>query len=230
MRTVIAQWAVLLVVTFWLSSCGGPCCTQATCPTGCTLPCCSAGWNDLLAEDLSNAISPTGSWTLAEGVLERVGKGSLWTRDAYGDFVLDLEFKVAEKTNSGVFIRTGDIKKSVQTGIEIQVFDSFGKETVGTHDCGAVYDCLAPSKNVMKAAGQWNSMTITAKGSLLKIVMNGEQIIDMDLDDWNIAGQNPDGKKNKFKLALSAFPRVGQIGFQDHGKKVWYRNIRIKQL
>ena len=63
MRTVIAQWAVLLVVTFWLSSCGGPCCTQATCPTGCTLPCCSAGWNDLLAEDLSNAISPTGSWT-----------------------------------------------------------------------------------------------------------------------------------------------------------------------
>ena len=52
----------------------------------------------------------------------------------------------------------------------------------------------------------------------------------MDLDEWNRDGLNLDGKKNKFKLAMSKFGREGQIGFQDHGRKVWYRCIRIKQL
>ena len=134
------------------------------------------------------------------------------------------------QTNSGVFIRTGDITKSVQTGLEIQIFDSFGKDTPGTHDCGALYDCLAPSENCVKEAGQWNHVTIKAKGPMLTVVMNDVQIIDANLDDWTRAQYNPDGSKNKFKMAIKDFPRVGNIGFQDHGKPVWYRDIKIKSL
>jgi hypothetical protein len=62
------------------------------------------------------------------------------------------------------------------------------------------------------------------------VVLNGEQIIDMNLDLWKEAGKNPDGTKNKFKTAYKDMPREGHIGFQDHGQELWFRNLRIKKL
>lgn len=226
----ITRTFVLVVLALSLSSCGrwmG----QKQCPETCTASCCAETWQDLIEEDLSNAILREDGWTYEQGVLATVGrKGSVWVKDPYGDFILDFDFKLDPQTNSGVFIRTGDTSKSVQTGIEIQIFDSFGKDTAGTHDCGAVYDCLAPSENTVKPAGEWNHMAIMAKGPMLTVVMNDVQIIDMNLDEWDRAQYNPDGSKNKFKMAIKDFPRTGSIGFQDHGKKVWYRDIKIKGL
>jgi hypothetical protein len=192
------------------------------------------GWRDLVTSDLSNCMYKPGSWGVEDGVLARKGtgknRGDIWTDDTYGDFILDLEFKLAEHTNSGVFVRTGDSHDPVQTGIEIQVYDSHSKPEVGTHDCGAVYDCLAPSKNMTKEPGQWNHCTITCIANKIYVILNGEQIIDMDLDLWTEPGKNPDGTKNKYKKPYKDMPRVGHIGFQDHGHPVWYRNIRIRPL
>ena len=190
----------------------------------------SGKWQPVLADDLSNCTFKEGSWTYEDGVLTRKGGGDIWTKKRYGDFVLDLEFKVAEGTNSGVFIRTDDIKQWLHTGIEIQVLDSHGKENVGKHDCGAVYDVKAPSVNAVKPAGEWNHMTITAEGSLIDVELNGKHIIDIDLNDWPEAHKNPDGTKNKFNIAYAEMSRDGVFGFQDHGKPVWYRNIRVKRL
>ena len=78
--------------------------------------------------------------------------------------------------------------------------------------------------------GQWNCMVITAKANKIQIVLNGERIIDMDLDKWTEAHKNPDGTRNKFNTAYKDMPRVGHIGFQYHGHPVWYRNIKIKTL
>jgi len=182
-------------------------------------------------KDLTGWTAKPGSWVIDEdGSVARKGGGSIWTEAQYGDFVLDLDFKVAKGTNSGIFIRTGSIRNSVQTGIEIQVLDSFGRAKPGKHDCGAVYDCLAPGKNPMKAPGQWNHAVITCKQNSIRVAMNGEQIIDMDLDKWTEPRKNPDGSRNKFRTALKDFPRRGHIGFQDHGKPVWYRNVRLKPL
>jgi hypothetical protein len=233
MRNTMTLLSVLVACALCLSSCGGLTGKKTCCPASCTATCCADTWQDLLKKDLSNASLRENGWTYVDGVLATVGrKGSVWTTDQYGDCILDFDFKVDPQTNSGVFIRTGDTKSSVQTGIEIQIYDSFGKAEVGTHDCGAVYDCLAPSKNTVKEPGQWNHMTITTKGPTLQVVMNGEQIIDMNLDDWDEAGFNPGEPKtkNKFKKAIKDFPRVGHIGFQDHGKKVWYKDIKIKAL
>ena len=71
---------------------------------------------------------------------------------------------------------------------------------------------------------------ITCSGSRIQVVLNGEPVVDLDLDQWNEAGKNPNGTKNKFPVALKHFARRGHLGFQDHGQPVWYRNVRIKEL
>ncbi|HUU95613.1 MAG TPA: family 16 glycoside hydrolase [Phycisphaerae bacterium] len=190
-----------------------------------------AGWIPLFnGKDLTGWTCKPGAWAAEDGVLTRKGGSDIWTEGQFDDFVLDLEFKVGPGTNSGVFFRTGDIRDCVQTGIEMQVLDSYGKETVGKHDCGAIYDCLAPRKNTAKPPGEWNHVVLTCKGPKINIELNGAQIIDMDLDQWTDPHQNPDGSQNKFNTAYKDMPRIGHIGFQDHGKPVWYRNIRIKRL
>jgi hypothetical protein len=84
----------------------------------------------------------------------------------------------------------------------------------------------------MTRDGQWNHVTITAVDNKINIVLNGQQIIDMDLNKWTEPGRNPDDEKskNKFRTALKDFKREGHIGFQDHGANVWFRNVRIKPL
>jgi hypothetical protein len=179
-----------------------------------------AGWTNAAGKE------PGKGWVVEDGALVRKDRaGDLWTRERFGDFVLDLEFKTTG--NSGIFVRTDRPTDNVQTGIEVQVDNP--SEKPGKHSCGAVYDCLAPRKNAARK-GEWNRVVITAKDNVLKVVMNGEEIIDMDLNRWREAGKNPDGSKNKFRKALKDFKREGHIGLQDHGAGVMYRNIKITPL
>ena len=168
---------------------------------------------------------PSG-WVVKDGAMARVAPaGDIWTRDRYGDFVLELEFKTTG--NSGVFVRTDKPKDNVQTGIEVQVDTPRGKPS--KHSVGAIYDLVAPTaENARK--DDWNKLRITAKGSQITVEMNGEKVAEMDLDRWTEAGKNPDGSKNKFRTALKDFKREGHIGLQEHGSNVMYRNIRIKEL
>ncbi len=191
----------------------------------------SDGWANLFnGEDLTGWICPPNTWTVTDGVLTRQGGGDIWTEQVFCDFILELDFKLAPQTNSGVFFRTGNIDDCVQTGIEMQVLDSYGKADPGPHDCGAIYDCVAPSTNAVKPAGEWNHVRLTCRNAHIEVVLNDTPIIDMNLDEWITPNQNPDGTKNKFRTAYKDMPRCGRIGFQDHGKPVWYRNIRIKCL
>ena len=153
-----------------------------------------------------------------------------FAKEKYGNFVLACDFKVSKDCNSGIFIRTGEAKDPVQTGIEIQVLDSAGKEKMSKHDCGAIYDLVAPTKNTMKPVGEWNHMEITCDKNKIKVALNGEAIAEMDLDQWAEAGKSLDGTKNKFAKALKDFPREGLLGFQDHGKPAWFKNIKLKKL
>jgi len=191
-----------------------------------------ADWQTLFnGKDLSQWDCKANGWHVADGAITWAPKaGFLWSKKRYGNFVLDLEFKVAKGTNSGVFIRTDSRKGWLHTGIEVQVLGSAGKAAPGKHDTGAIYDCLAPSRNVEKKVGEWNRMVITCRDNVIQIELNGVQIIDMDLNRWTEARKNPDGSRNKFKTAYKDMPREGYIGFQDHGKPVWFRNVRIRPL
>ncbi len=189
------------------------------------------GWEDLFEQDLSNAKYSAGEWMMADGVLSASGHGTIWTTASYGNFVLDLEFKVASGANSGVFLRPANVNKPV-TGVEVQIHETTDGTKYGM--VGAIYDARAPSKNVAKPAGQWNRYTIACVDSKVYVVFNGEPVIDIDLDDWTEAHQHPDGTRNKFAIPLKDYPRVGPVGFQGiHGRggqPVWFRNLKIKGL
>lgn len=190
----------------------------------------TTGWKDLFAADLSNAVDASG-WQFDGKELVAKNHDTIWTKESYGDFILDLEFKVAKESNSGVFLRSGDIK-NVLAALEIQVHESADGSKYGM--LGAIYDAMPPVKNAAKPVGDWNRYTITCKGPQVTVVLNGETIIDANLDNWPETGKNPDGTPNKFKKALKDFARSGPIGLQGlHGKAqapVWYRNLKIKTL
>ena len=167
----------------------------------------------------------TGNWVIEEGNVltlhPREGEHGwqryeayIMTKRTYKDFVIDLEFKILEEGNSGVFFRVADPLEPVEKGIEVQILDTYGLENPGHHDCGGVIRTAAPSKNMAKPAGEWNRYTITCKGNLLKVVLNGEEIINLQLNE----------------SAMKDRPLEGYIGFQDEAKRVWYRNVRIKEL
>jgi len=132
----------------------------------------------------------------------------------YGNFVLKLDFKFEKRGNSGVFMRIGDPLLPVTTGFELQILDTHGLKNPGHHDCGGIIATSGPSKNMVKPAGEWNEYIIYLNGSQLKVTLNGEQIQDLDIS----------------KTGLKDRPAKGHIGFQDEAKRIWYRNVRIKEL
>ena len=188
-----------------------------------------SGWKDLLAPDLSNCEfrQGEGSWTYEDGLLTR-GRGNIYTNDKYGNYILDMEYMVSEGANSGVLLRVGDTRNYVQTSIEVQIHETTDGGKYGSNGC--IYDCMPPSRDVGKKANEWNHYTIICNNNKIYIVLNGVQIIDMDLDLWTEPRQNPDDTPNKFRTALKDFPRVGAIGLQDHGSPLWFRNLKIKEL
>ena len=69
----------------------------------------TTGWKDLFAKDLSDATNGD-HWKWEDGTLVAKDHETLWTKESYSNFVLDLEFKVAKESNSGVFLRSSNIK------------------------------------------------------------------------------------------------------------------------
>ena len=142
----------------------------------------------------------------------------LWLDKTYGDFVFDFEYKHEKGGNSGFYFRVSDKADPVTSGIEIQIMDSTGvaDDKMGHHDLGGVIKTKGASKNMSKAPGEWNRMTVTMRGNHLTVVLNGETIQDFDL-----AAALPEGKE----LAAE-----GLITIQDHGIPFWVRNLRVKSL
>jgi hypothetical protein len=189
----------------------------------------------LLKPDLSNAEFPPGAWAWKGDVLVghgletwAGGKANLWTKETYRDFVLSVEFRAPEKANGGIFLRVGDVANWLQTSTEIAILQ-------GTHEnprvlTGALYDCAAPKRKVEVEVNRWHTLVIMARGPRISVFFDTELINDASLDDFPKAGENPDGTKNKFKLAPKDRPRSGRIGLQYHGKRIEYRNLLIEEL
>lgn len=179
-------------------------------------------------KDLSG-IQTEGNWKVqADGSLYLVPREGetdwtryhhyIWLKEKYGDFIFDFEYKHEAGGNSGLYFRCSDMVDPTKSGFEVQIIDSTGKADaeMGHHDLGGVIKTKGASKNVSKAPGEWNRMTVTMKGNHLTVVLNGETIQDFDL-----ATAKEEGKE----LAAE-----GYISIQDHGLPFWVRNLQVKRL
>ncbi|HUV03890.1 MAG TPA: DUF1080 domain-containing protein [Armatimonadota bacterium] len=195
----------------------------------------AAGWRLLFDGKTLNGWKVTGNpegWAVQDGVIANLAEAGhmLISEEEFGDFILSVEYKLEERTNSGIFFRIADLRDSVQTGIELQLIDSKKPNVINQFSCGSIYNCQAPMKHVCKPAGEWNKVVLTCRDNLIWIDVNGKRTLYMNLDRWTTPKMNPDGTPNKFKTAYKDMARKGYIGFQDHGRKVWFRNIKIKLL
>jgi len=151
----------------------------------------------------------------------------------FGDFVLKCDVKwEAASCNSGVFFRIEDPANPVHTGFEIQVASG---QQVGKHAFGAIYDLVPNTANAARETGEWNTLEIRCEGPEISVKLNDKLVSKMNCDEFDQPGVCPDGQKHKFKLegkprAVKDFARTGYLGFQDHGQKVWYKNVKLLEL
>lgn len=178
-------------------------------------------------------------WQVEDGaiVLTAGGAGDLVTNADYGDFELELEWKIAEGGNSGIMFHVQEDAKygaTYLTGPEMQVLDNErhpdakqGKN--GNRTAGSLYDMLPPSDaSAYKPAGEWNKVRLVIKDGKATHYMNGKKIVE-----YPTSGPEWDKMVADSKFATwEGFGKFssGKIAIQDHGDKVWFRNIRIKEL
>jgi len=189
------------------------------------------GWIDLLdaanAPHWKNLGDSLDIFEIEDGILHIHGRTiyplryATYTAQTFADFDLHLEYKVARRANSGVFLRATP-NDPVNRGFEVQVLDDFGKRP-SKNGAGAIYDVVTPMYNLSRPAGEWNSLDITAKGKQISVTLNGWKVIECDFAKMT----EPIGK---FPIAYTTLPLEGNLALQDHGGEVWYRNILIRPL
>ena len=168
---------------------------------------------------------------------ESNSNNGLVSNKSYTSFILSLEWKVEKGGNSGIFWgvnETKDYSVPYLTAAEIQVLDDdiYGKEDTSNfnHMNGALYDMVAPTQLFAKPTGEWNHylIEINYNENLANIDLNGNRTISFPLEgpEWDALIYN-----SKFRDWKGfAKSKSGPIAFQDHGTKVYYRNIKIKEL
>jgi len=232
MKTLRISLSVLVLGIFVLTTCSPP--KEPAAPPA--HPDVS-GWPDLFAADLSNAQFPAGVWTVADGVLTASEDQAIWTVRDYENFIVDLEFRTAAGTNSGVIVYCSDIANWIPNSVEIQIADDFAEEWAkepATWHCGAIFGHLAPTKSVVRKPGEWNRYTITCRGQKITVVLNGEKVTEMDMSLWTSAKTNPDGSEIPAWLSrpFAELATKGRIGFQGKhaGAPIFFRNIKIREM
>lgn len=160
------------------------------------------------------------------------GSGNLSTVKEYGNFHLKFEFKLTPGANNGIGIRVpdeapGERLDPAYKGMEIQVLDDGDERYKNIKEWqhhGSVYGIVAAKPGFLKPTGEWNREDIIANGRHITVILNGETIVDADLDkaseNGTIDGKSHPGLKRE----------KGHICFCGHGAEVWFRNLRIKEL
>lgn len=197
----------------------------------------TTNWETLFAGDLSDAIFPEGVWYLEDGALTASKDEGIWSKKQYENFILDLEFKTASGTNSGVFVYGSDLKKWIPNSVEVQIADDFAEKwskVPKTWQCAAFFGRKGAAKSAVKKPGEWNHMTITCLGPKIYVLLNGEPVNEIDLRKWTSATKNPDGTDIPKWLSKPAaeLPTKGHVGLQGKhaGAPIYFRNIKIKSL
>jgi hypothetical protein len=176
---------------------------------------------------------PTGAvWRVEGGVLHGAEPRGSWlmSEKEYGDFILEFEFKLGERGNSGCALRSPLAGDPAFDGMELQMADlRYNPQAKDSELTGGLYRAVTPTKQVYRPT-EWNRYQITLKGERLKVVLNGETVQDINLGEQNQAVKRHNGTDAP---PIKDRPRKGHIGFQElsrGGDHVQIRNARIQVL
>ena len=152
------------------------------------------GWAPLFSKDLSDAIYPDSVWTVTDGVLTASKDEAIWSKKTYNDFVLDLDFKNAPGTNSGVMVHATNTDDWIPHSVEIQIADDFSDEwskAPASWQCAAIFGHQPATKKLVKKPGEWNHYTITCRGKKIWVALNGELVNSCDMSLYCASGLRP---------------------------------------
>ena len=155
------------------------------------------------------------------------------TAKKYRDFALSLEYKLTPGANSGVLYQIEEDPKykfAYETGPEFQVIDHEGwaDPLEDWQINGANYAMYPPKAKPFKPVGEWNQLLLVVKGNKVTQMLNGVVVVEYDKnsEEWNKLRNS--GKWTDFP-DWGKFDE-GYISLQNHGTKVWYRDIKLKEL
>jgi len=175
---------------------------------------------------------PSG-WRIADGLLVKdASVGDIVSKDEFGDFELELEWKIGEAGNSGIFYRgTEEYDHIYWSAPEYQLLDDIKAADNKTRlTCaGAAYGLYPSPAGHLEPVGEWNLTRIIAKGSHVDHWLNGVKLLEYEL--WG-----PDWEAKVKSSKFAAYPNFGRakqghIGLQgDHSGVLAFRNIRVRGI
>lgn len=186
-----------------------------------------AGWVVRSWENVANPPPPRAQWRVQNGILLGSDPRGTWlvSEREVGDFILEFEFRLGERGNSGVGLRVPAAGDPAFDALEVQLVDPryYGEGAAGAPDqlTGALYGALAPTAQVFRPQ-EWNTARIECRGPRVKVVLNGTTVQDVNLDEQTAA--LPKGRPPAER------PRRGRIAFQELGRggaQVALRNVRL---
>lgn len=164
----------------------------------------------------------------AEGVKKRA---DLVTDEIYENFILDIDWKIAAKENSGIIYRcTEDNGASYESGPEYQLIDDIGypDKLHESQYSASNYDMNAPTAKVAKPAGEYNHTRIVVNKAHVEHWLNGVKVVEYEF--WTPEWEATKAKSKWRDVKPYGMSKAGKIALQDHGGGVWFKNIKIKRL
>ena len=182
--------------------------------------------------DVNKPADPKTTWVVKDGILQGGEPRGSWllSQREYGDFILKFEFKLGPTGNSGCALRAPLFGDPAFDGMELQMADyRYNPQAKDSELTGGIYRAIAPRKQAYKPT-EWNTYVVTLKGSHLTVVLNGEVIQDLNLDEQNQKVLRHNGQPCP---TVKDRPRRGHIGFQELSRGAEHaqiRNARMKVL